>query len=85
MPWATLTDADLSACQREPSYLLHWREWNDGSLRCIFDSVDPHGHAQPIIRDSASQGPWQPLSPRIFTKERRLCTTHFGSQLYSQF
>lgn len=33
--WALLTDAVLSTCQRDPSYLLHWREWNEGSLRRI--------------------------------------------------
>lgn len=83
--WALLTDSVLSTCQRDSSYLLHWSEWNEGSLRCIVDSVAPYGHVQLIIRDFESKGPWQPLPPRIFTKESMLCTTHFGSQLYSQF
>ena len=83
--WALLTDAVLSTCQRDTSYLLHWSEWNEGSLRCIVDSVAPYGDVRQMIQDFEAQGPWQPLSPRIFTKEKMSCTAHFGSQHYSLF
>ena len=83
--WARLTADVVSTCQRDTSFLLHLSEWNEGDLRCIVDSTAPYGHAKPMIQDFASGQPWQPLSPRIFTKEKMSCTAHFGSQHYSLF
>lgn len=49
LAWSFITEQVLAQLKKDPLYILHFSEWNEGDIVYLFDVVSPYGYTKELL------------------------------------